>query len=115
MPSRTKKARSDADASERTWVRFGAMLRVDYAVEDRNTFSYTALLSAGDMVLRSARELEVGTAQQFQVALGGKDKPLALAGVVTSNDADGVRILFDDGQDGALKALRKFIEASFVV
>src|SRR3989442_7613973 len=110
MPSRTKKARSDAGAPERAWVRFAAMLRVDYAVEDRNTFSYTSHLSAGDMVLRSARELEVGAAQQFNVALGAKDKALALTGTVTANDADGVRILFAEGQDSALKALRKFIE-----
>ena len=94
------------------FVRFAAMLRVDYPTGARTAFAYTAQLSSGDMILR-ARNLTEGDSLVFKLALS-KTLTLDLSGKVGGPEGDGVLVTFADGQDEAIYAVRSYLESHHV-
>ncbi|MCM2334456.1 MAG: PilZ domain-containing protein, partial [Anaeromyxobacteraceae bacterium] len=93
------------------------MLRVDYPVGDRTTFSYASNLSATGVHLRGATRLEVGQRVPLALHLRTAPKPVALEATVRrvqDGGAPGAGLEFVRGQEDAVAAVRHFLEEEVV-
>jgi len=111
VPRPQKPKRPDA----RPYVRFPAMLRVDYpGPGGRPAFAYTAQVSAGELVLRAAN-LPEGEPFELSLSLGTREHALSLRGAVVGPEGDGtVLVALEPDQPEALGQLRAFLERQYV-
>jgi hypothetical protein len=115
--SRSGSREAAAGEAARRSVRFGVMLRVDYPVGDRRTFSFSSDLSATGVFLRSATKLEVGQTLPVDLHLKGLPQPLTLSAIVrrvVGGATPGAGLEFAPGQDEAIAAVRRFIDDEMI-
>ncbi len=100
--------------NRRRFVRFAAMCKVEYAVDERVTFAFSQNLSVGGMLLRNARGLVPGENIDFVINASESNARIKIRGNIVRLIGGDVAVRFVEAQASAEKELRAYVDDHLV-